>query len=292
MKKFLSGMVLFGMLLGMPQVKAEEPKADSTKEQTEAAVADSATTEADSTQTEADSTEEAAAPAAAPENAAPAAEAETAEAEPTLTEVIKEKIVQGGTGFMSIVLVCLILGLAIAIERIITLNLTGVNTKALLSNVKDKLSSGDVDGARMICAETKGPIASIFAQGLLRLDKGIDQVEHSIESHGAAELSKLEKGMTWISLFISLAPMFGFMGTVIGMIGAFESIEQSEDIVISEVAKGIKVALLTTVAGLVVAVILQVCYNYLSTKIESITSQMEDASNSFVDMLVASENVK
>lgn len=207
-------------------------------------------------------------------------------------QIIKEKIVEGGTGFMSIVLICLILGLAIAIERVISLNLTGTNIDDLLQKVKSTLSTSGVKEAKDLCARTKGPVASIFAQGLLRMDEGIDNVERSIESHGAAELTKLEKGMTWIQLFIQLAPMFGFMGTVIGMIQAFDKIEAMGDIEIGDVAGGIKVALLTTVAGLIVAVILQVFYNYLSSKIESITSKMEDASNDFVDMLVVSGKLK
>lgn len=210
----------------------------------------------------------------------------------SFTEVIKEKIIEGGTAFMSIVLICLILGLAIAIERVITLNLASGNSKKLLNDVKTKLMTDGISSAKDLCAKTKGPVASIFAQGLVRADEGIAAVEKSIESHGSAEMNKLEKGMSWVSLFISLAPMFGFMGTVIGMIDAFDTIEQAEDIKIDQVAGGIKTALLTTVAGLIVAVILQVFYNYLSSTIDSIAGKMEDASNDFVDLLVASGKVK
>ena len=217
--------------------------------------------------------------------------AETPVSTPTFSEVIKEKIIEGGTGFMSIVLICLILGLAIAIERVITLNLASTNYKKLLAEVKLKLMNEGVDAAKELCARTKGPIASIYAQGLMRADEGIAVVERSIESHGSSEINKLEKGMTWVSLFIALAPMFGFMGTVIGMIDAFDVIEQAEDIKIDQVAGGIKVALLTTVAGLIVAVILQVFYNYLTSTIDSITGKMEDASNAFVDLLVASKKI-
>lgn len=213
-------------------------------------------------------------------------------AEPTFTEVIKGKIIEGGTGFMSIVLICLILGLAIAIERVITLNLANMNYKKLLAEVKSKLMNEGVDAAKDLCARTKGPVAAIFAQGFVRSDEGIAAVEKSVESYGSSEMNKLEKGMTWVSLFISLAPMFGFMGTVIGMIDAFDVIEQAEDIKIDQVAGGIKVALLTTVAGLIVAVILQVFYNYLSSTIDSIAGKMEDASNEFIDLLVASGKVK
>ena len=210
---------------------------------------------------------------------------------PSFSEVIKEKIIEGGTGFMSIVLICLILGLAIAIERVITLNLASGDYKKLLAEVKDKLVNDGVDAAKDLCARTKGPIASIYAQGLMRSDEGITVVERSIESYGSAEINKLEKGMTWLVLFISLAPMFGFMGTVIGMIDAFDTIEQAEDIKIDQVAGGIKVALLTTVAGLIVAVILQIFHNYLTSTIDSITGKMEDASNAFVDLMVASGKI-
>lgn len=210
---------------------------------------------------------------------------------PSFSEVIKEKIIEGGTGFMSIVLICLILGLAIAIERVITLNLASGDYKKLLAEVKGKLVNDGVDAAKDLCARTKGPIASIYAQGLMRSDEGITVVERSIESYGSAEISKLEKGMTWLVLFISLAPMFGFMGTVIGMIDAFDTIEQAEDIKIDQVAGGIKVALLTTVAGLIVAVILQIFHNYLTSTIDSITGKMEDASNAFVDLMVASGKI-
>ena len=209
----------------------------------------------------------------------------------SFTQIIKEKIIEGGTGFMSIVLICLILGLAIAIERVITLNLSGGNNSKFITQVKEKISSGSVEEVRELCARTKGPIAGIFAQGLVRADEGISTVEKSLENYGSAEMNKLEKGMSWISLFISLAPMFGFMGTVIGMIDAFDTIEQAADIEIEQVAGGIKTALLTTVAGLIVAVILQVFYNYLSSTIDSIAGKMEDASNEFVDVLVASGKV-
>ena len=202
-------------------------------------------------------------------------------------QVIKEKMVEGGVEFMGIVLLCLILGLTIAIERVITLNLATTNTKKLLNTVKDKLFGSGIDDARDAIADVKGPIAGIFAQGLLRLKNGesTGDIENSIVNHGSAEMSKLEKGLSWINLFISLAPMFGFMGTVIGMIQAFDIIQTSGEMEIGSVAGGIKVALLTTVGGLIVAIILQVFYNYCVSKIEDLSSEMEDSSNSFMDMI-------
>tara|TARA_B100000614_G_scaffold90071_1_gene81530 strand:+ start:4785 stop:5588 length:804 start_codon:yes stop_codon:yes gene_type:complete len=200
---------------------------------------------------------------------------------------IKEQFIQGGWQFMGIVLLCLILGLAVAIERIITLNLATTNTKKLLSDIEDALNGKDgVNAAKEICKSTRGPVASIFVQGLMRASEGIEMVEKSIISYGSVEMGKLERGMVWISLFISLAPMLGFMGTVIGMIGAFDAIAEAGDVSPSLVAGGIKIALLTTVGGLIVAVILQLFYNYLVSKIDSLVNTMEDASISLVDILV------
>ncbi len=204
----------------------------------------------------------------------------------TFHQRIKEKFIEGGWEFMGIVLLCLILGLAVAIERIISLNLATTNTKKLVLGVEDALSSGGVEAAKDLCKSKRGPVASIFTQGLMRMSEGIEMVEKSIISYGSVEMGRLERGLVWIQLFISLAPMLGFMGTVIGMIGAFDAIQAAGDISPSLVAGGIKVALLTTVGGLIVAVILQLFYNYLVSKIDSLVIQMEDASISLVDVLV------
>lgn len=204
----------------------------------------------------------------------------------TFDQVIKSKFIEGDPTFMSPVLICLILGLAIAIERIISLNLATTNTSKLLSRVEDALESGGVEAAKDVTRGTKGPVASIFTQGLMRMSEGIDMVEKSVIAYGSVEMGRLERGLVWISLFISLAPMLGFMGTVIGMIGAFDAIEAAGDISPSLVAGGIKVALLTTVGGLIVAIILQLFYNYCVSKIDSIVNSMEDASISLVDLLV------
>jgi len=204
---------------------------------------------------------------------------------------LKERFVEGGPGFMGIVLLCLILGLAIAIERIIYLNLSTTNTQKLANNVEDALNSGGVEAAKEVCRNTKGPVASIYYQGLDRHDESIEAAEKAVVAYGGVQMGLLEKNVSWISLFIALAPMLGFMGTVIGMIGAFDAIEIAGDISPSLVAGGIKVALITTVTGLVVAIILQIFYNYCVAKIDSIINNMEDASISLIDLLVK-QNLK
>lgn len=199
---------------------------------------------------------------------------------------LKKRFIEGGPGFMGIVLLCLILGLAIAIERIIYLNLSTTNTKKLVQNVEDALQSGNVEAAKEVCRNTKGPVASIYYQGLDRVDENLEAAEKAIVAYGGVQMGQLEKNVSWISLFIALAPMLGFMGTVIGMIQAFDKIEAAGDMQPSLVAGGIKVALLTTVFGLIVAIILQVFYNYIIAKIDSIVNDMEDASITLMDMLV------
>ncbi len=199
--------------------------------------------------------------------------------------VIKTKFIQGGAGFMSTVLICLILGLALALERIIYLNLATTNPKKLLAAIEDALENGGIEAAKEVCRNTKGPVASIFYQGLDRADEGIDMVEKSVIAYGGVQMGLLEKGLSWVGLFISLAPMLGFMGTVIGMIQAFDAIKKAGDIQPAVVADGISVALITTVSGLVVAMILQVFYNYLVAKIDTLVNTMEDASISLIDIL-------
>jgi biopolymer transport protein ExbB len=203
----------------------------------------------------------------------------------TFHENIKEKFIEGGPEFMGVVLLTLIFGLAISIERIIYLTLSGTNSKKLLAQIDDALKTGGIEAAKDICRDTRGPVASIFYQGLLRYDQGVDEVEKSIVSYGSVITGRLESGVSWISLFIALAPMLGFMGTVIGMIQAFDDIAAAGDISPQIVASGIKVALLTTVFGLIVAMILQVFYNYIISKIDSLVNDMEDTSISFMDML-------
>lgn len=202
---------------------------------------------------------------------------------------IKAKFIEGGAEFMGTVLLCLILGLALSIERIIYLNLATTNTSKLLAKVEEALQNGGIEAAKEVCRTTRGPVASIFFQGLTRADEGIDVVEKSVVSYGGVQMSQLENGLSWIQLFITLAPSLGFLGTVIGMIAAFDAIEVAGDISPNVVAGGMKVALITTVGGLIVAMVLQLFYNYIVAKIDSIVLQMEDASISFIDILVKSK---
>lgn len=199
-----------------------------------------------------------------------------------------ERFNEGGP-WMWPVLICLIIGLALAFERIISLNLADINTQAFLQRVKEALDEGGIPAAEEECASTRGPVASVFQAGLMRADEGIDAVEEAVVSYGSIEMSFLERGLVWLSLFISVAPMLGFLGTVIGMIQAFDAIESAGDISPRLVAGGIKVALLTTAFGLIVAVILQFFYNYAVSKIDRLVAEMEDASIELIDALVALE---
>lgn len=200
-------------------------------------------------------------------------------------EVLLSYFIEGGN-FMFPVLICLIIGLAVCIERIITLNLKTVNSNKLLENVESYLANGDVENAKDYVRDTRGPLASIFYQALDRRSEGTEMVEKSVVSYGSVQMGLLEKGLTWVSLFIAIAPMLGFMGTVIGMIQAFDRIEAAGDVSPSLVAAGIKTALLTTVGGLIVGVILQVFYNYLVSKVDSLVNDMEDKSISLVDLMI------
>lgn len=206
--------------------------------------------------------------------------------EPVLHQEIKRLFIEGGAGFMGVILLCLIFGLAIAIERIIYLNLATTNTEKLLAKVDLALKQDGIEAAKELCRNTRGPVASIFFQGLDRAHEGVDMAEKSVVAYGGVQMGLLEKNLSWISLFIAIAPMLGFLGTVIGMIAAFDAIEQAGTVSATIVASGIKVALITTVFGLVVAIILQVFYNYILSKIDNITNQMEDSSIALIDMLV------
>jgi biopolymer transport protein ExbB len=200
-------------------------------------------------------------------------------------QTIKNYFIQGGPGFMASILLCLVFGLAIAIERTLYLNLSTTNTKKLLNQMESVLESKGLEAAKTVCQDTRGPVASIFYQGLTRYDEGLDMVEKSVVSYGGVLMGRLESGLSWISLFIATAPMLGFLGTVIGMVQAFDAIEAAGDISPTVVAGGIKIALLTTVFGLIVAIILQLFYNYLVTKIDSLVNDMEDSSITFIDIL-------
>ena len=199
---------------------------------------------------------------------------------------LKTKFIEGDAGFMSLVAIALVLGLAFCIERIIYLSLAEVDVKKLMAKLEVALEKGDVEGAKTICRNTRGPVASICYQGLMRIDEGLDVVERSVVSYGGVQAGYLEKGCSWITLFIAMAPSLGFLGTVIGMVMAFDDIQQAGDISPTVVAGGMKVALITTIFGLIVALILQVFYNYILSKIEAITSQMEDSSITLLDMIM------
>jgi biopolymer transport protein ExbB len=201
-------------------------------------------------------------------------------------QALKIKFIEGGAEFMTIIAVILILGLAFCLERVIYLNLAEVDTHKLLKKVEDALETGDVEGAKAIARDTRGPIASIVYQGLTRIDQGIDVVEKAVVSYGGVQSGLLEKNFSWIGLCIALAPSFGFLGTVVGMVMAFDDIERAGDISPTVVAGGMKVALITTVGGLVVALILQTFYNYLLSKLETIINQMEDASITLIDIVL------
>ena len=202
------------------------------------------------------------------------------------TQVLKEQFIQGGAGFMGIVLLCLILGLAVAIERIIYLNMASTNSTKLKQAVEDALASGGIEAAKEVCRNTRGPVASIYYQGLDRAGDSIESAEKAVVAYGGVQMGQLEKNVSWLSLFIAIAPMLGFMGTVIGMIQAFQKISAVGNLSASLIAGDIQVALLTTVFGLITAIILQIFYNYIIAKIDSIVNDMEDSSITLIDMLV------
>ncbi len=260
MKRLFSILAITGLLM-FGTIQAQDSTTTQTTEAAVEAEAASATTEAVSV----DDTE--------------------TTTEKSFTQEMKQRFIEGGPEYMGAVLLCLILGLAIAIERIIYLNLSTTNSKKLIKDVEDALQSGGVNAAKEVCRNTAGPVASIFYQGLDRSSHGIESAEKSIVAYGGVQMGLLEKNVSWISLFIALAPMLGFLGTVIGMIIAFDKIEAAGNMDASLVAGGIKVALLTTVFGLIVAMILQVFYNYITAKIDSIVNDMEDASISLIDIL-------
>ncbi|MGK7369458.1 MAG: MotA/TolQ/ExbB proton channel family protein [Candidatus Halalkalibacterium sp. M3_1C_030] len=199
--------------------------------------------------------------------------------------VIVEKFNEGG-GWMWPVLIALILGLAIFLERIITLNLADIDTRKFVVNVQEALQEGGVPAAQELCSETRGPVASVFQAGLMRMDEGIEAAEKAISAYGSIEMSFLERGLVWLSLFIAIAPLLGFLGTVVGMIEAFDAIQAAGDISPTLVAGGIKVALLTTASGLLAGIILQVGYNYCVSKIDRLIAEMEESSITLIDSIV------
>ena len=218
--------------------------------------------------------------------------AEEAEEDLTFSQKLKQKFIQGDPLWMTPVLLCLIIGMALSIERVVYLRLYTIDTNKFKQEIEDALKSGGVAAALEVARNTRGPIASIYYQGLSRADEGVDIVEKSIISYGGVQNGLLEKGMTWLQLFIALSPMLGFLGTVIGMIQAFEQIVKDGQVSPITVAGGIQVSLLTTVFGLISAIILQIFYNYITSKVDGIVNEMEEASISLVDMMLANKVTK
>jgi biopolymer transport protein ExbB len=210
----------------------------------------------------------------------------------SFSQKLKQKFIQGDPLWMTPVLLCLIIGMALSIERVVYLNLSTIDTKKFIQSIEDALKSGGVEAALEVARNTRGPIASIYYQGLSRADEGVDVVEKSIISYGGVQNGLLEKGMTWLQLFIALSPMLGFLGTVIGMIQAFEQIVEDGQVSPITVAGGIQVSLLTTVFGLISAIILQIFYNYITSKVDGIVNEMEEASISLIDMMLANKVTK
>ena len=278
MKKLFAIVAMLG-LFATAQVNAQDATPVATSEDAVTAISDSIPN--DSIPVEAAAEE----PAAAEEEA-PVEEAVVAEGGILgVHKGLKTKFIEGGPEFMALVSIALVIGLAFCIERIIYLSLAKVNTKKLMGAIADALSKGDVEAAKEICRNTAGPVAAICYQGLLRIDEGLDTVERSVVSYGSLQSSILEKGCSWITLFIAMAPSLGFLGTVIGMVMAFDTIQREGDISPTIVAGGMKVALITTIYGIIVALILQVFYNFILTKIESIVADMEDSSITLLDLL-------
>ena len=214
-----------------------------------------------------------------------AVNAETDLAGETMHQVLMQKFLEGGWGWMLPILVCLVIGLAIAIERMLYLSFSNINSKKFIAKVEEALNKNGIEAAKEVCRNTKGPIASIYYQGLDRYDQGLDAVEKAVVSYGSVQTGQMESGLSWIGLFIALSPMLGFMGTVVGMVDAFDQIQAAGDISPTLVAGGIKVALLTTLMGLIAAVILQLFYNYIVSKIDSLVNEMEDSSITLMDIL-------
>ena len=286
MKKVLNFILIAGFLFTQ-KVVAQEATETSQVSTELVSVDSSMASETDSTSAATDSTLAAADSTAVNSLDETSSEEVALPDDPSFTQVLKKYFIDGGPFFMSFVLLALILGLALVIERIIYLALSTTNSDQLLEDVESALNSEGVDAAKEVCRNSTGPVATIFYEGLDKMDEGIEMVDKAIVSVGSVENGKLERNVSWISLFIALAPMLGFMGTVIGMIGAFDAIEAAGDISPSLVAGGIKVALLTTVFGLIVAMILQVFYNLIIVMMDNIINKMEDASIHFLDFVAA-----
>ena len=270
MKKFFAVVAMFGILsFGLTQTVVAQDAAAPQTETVDTAAVDTAAVDS------------AAAAVEEPVEVAPVEEETVG-----MHKALKTKFIEGDASFMSLVAIALVLGLAFCIERIIYLSLAEVNTKKLMAAIEAALAKGDVEGAKDICRNTRGPVASICYQGLLRIDEGIDVVERSVVSYGGVQSAALEKNCSWVTLFIAMAPSLGFLGTVIGMVMAFDDIQKAGDISPTVVAGGMKVALITTIFGIIVALVLQVFYNFILSKIEALTTDMEDSSITLLDLIM------
>ena len=272
MKKVIALLSIAGLLAfsNFNGLKAQEQAAEATEQTTTDSTAATTDTVAEAAVAE-EIVEE-----VAKEEAAPL----------TFHQVLKQKYIEGGAGWMTPILLCLLFGLALVIERVLYLNLATTNVEKLLASIEENVKKGDYNASKEVCRNTPGPVASIFYQGLDRIDEGLENVEKAITSYGGVQMGRLESNLSWIALFIAIAPMFGFLGTVIGMVQAFDDIEAAGDISPTVVAGGMKVALITTVFGLICGLILQICYNYLISKIEGLVNTMEDSSITFMDILI------
>ena len=268
MKKIFAVVAMFGILsVGFTQTVVAQDAAAPQTETVDSAAVDSAAVDS--------------AVVEEPAEAAPVEEETVG-----MHKALKTKFIEGDASFMSLVAIALVLGLAFCIERIIYLSLAEVNTKKLMAAIEAALAKGDVEGAKEICRNTRGPVASICYQGLLRIDEGLDVVERSVVSYGGVQSAALEKNCSWVTLFIAMAPSLGFLGTVIGMVMAFDDIQKAGDISPTVVAGGMKVALITTIFGIIVALVLQIFYNFILSKIESLTTDMEDSSITLLDLIM------
>ena len=264
MKKFFAVFAMFGILsFGLTQTVVAQEEVAAQTETVDSAAVDSAAVEE-----------------------APAEVAPVEEETQSFHKMLKTKFIEGDPLWMAPVAIALIIGLAFCIERLIYLSLAEVNTKKLLSAIEAALEKGDVEGAKDVCRNTRGPVASICYQGLLRIDEGLDVVERSVVSYGGVQSAALEKNCSWVTLFIAMAPSLGFLGTVIGMVMAFDDIQKAGDISPTVVAGGMKVALITTIFGIIVALVLQIFYNFILSKIEALTTDMEDSSITLLDMIM------
>lgn len=273
------GLLLLSLLVASPSAVAQPATGTTPQKEVAAASADSSDVlAADSLSADSTLMQEI-------DSVSMAAELEAGEQTGGLRQILKKKFLEGNAGFMSLVALALVLGLAFSIERIIYLTLSEIDARRFSDDLSTLVGEGKIDEAKELCRNTRGPVASICYQGLLRIDEPLESIEHSIASYGAVQTSLLEKGTSWIRLFISMAPSLGFLGTVIGMVIAFEDIEMAGDLNASIVASGMKVALLTTVFGIIVALILQLFYNYINTKIDRLVAQMEEASITLLDAI-------